>query len=414
MGALVYALEVYGFQDEAQQLLDGIVQRRSGHLDGRFTDNRGVFGEWPADFSEGKGSGDNLAHGLVLWLLNEHYRFTRDRRWLEGVIHRLIAACDFITRQSDTTAGSNTLGPDDTQWGLGLLPPGRSGESPAWLWWLAVNAWAYRGMQATAQSLAEIDHVEEAMIRSPVIRLLDGTYSPWQPMRSRWRGSDLGGSGSSGDSPTCLIACGVYACDSREAQWILRGVDDLASAAGRPNGANVHGNRWPHVAAYLRRGQRAHAIHAFYHHRAGRSLTTATTPADDVGQETHRQRAIDTAFLLGLRDLLILEQGETLHLLAGAPTSWFAPGKQIRLRHAPTWFGPVDLQVRSIATPRRITVTLAGPQRNPPKVIALDVPTPDPIQAVTVNGRAVSTFDAGQGRITLPGNTGRATIDVSY
>ena len=97
-----------------------------------------------------------------------------------------------------------------------------------------MNAYACRGMMATAESLKEIGHPEaariereakafrdtlrdscrESMLRAPVVRLRDGTYVPHQPTRSRLRGRDVGWVRDALYGPVHLIDCGIYEDDS--------------------------------------------------------------------------------------------------------------------------------------------------------------------------------------------------------
>ena len=200
----IRALELRGLHREAQKYLDSFVACQSTWgMNGRFTEKTGVLGG---------GGPYNLDHGFGLWMLNEHYRFTRDRAWLARTAPALIAACDFVTRQRSQPPGGDLLDASDLRWGIGLLPPGHLEDPPEWHRWFAVNAYACRGMMATAESLKEINHPEagriereakafrdtlrescrESMLRAPVVRLRDGAYVPHQPTRSRLRGRDVG------------------------------------------------------------------------------------------------------------------------------------------------------------------------------------------------------------------------------
>ena len=118
--------------------------------------------------------------------------------------------------------------------------------------------------------------------------------------------------------------------------------------------------------------------------------------------------------ILWLRHLLILENGDNLDLLAGVPGSWLVPGKQIKVKNAPTWYGQINMNVKSLVDHRQVEVILTGPQRNPPEMIRLYLRTPGPIKTVIVNTESVSTFDADKRTVTLPGNIGIAVIDISY
>jgi hypothetical protein len=335
------------------------------------------------------------------------------------------------------------------------LPPGHLEDPPEWLWWFAVNAYACRGMEAAAESLAEIEHPEadriaadaadfgrelyescrESMIRAPVVRLRDGTYVPFQPTRSRLRGRDLGWIRDALYGPVHLMDCGVYADDSPEAEWILRDTEDnvfIGGARGRQledydrqwfswGGITLQSNLLPNPLVYLRRGQPRHAIRAFYNSLAANVYADVRTFCEHPikrygwGRGPFFKSPDESAFIVWFRSLLILERGkDELDLLAGVPMPWLAPGKQITIAGAATWFGPIDLHVESSDNPRRIVVELAGPRRNPPRSIRLHLRTPDRLRTVTLNGQPISTFDPDKGIISLPGGTGGAEIIASY
>ena len=451
----IRSLEMRGLHDDARQYLDAFLKGQSTRgLHGRFTDKEGVIHGLPSKNGNYQAFNYNLDHGFALWMLNEHYRFTRDKAWLTSVSKQLVAACDFVTRQSRLPAESNTLSKDDARWGEGLLPPGHLEDPPEWLWWFSVNAYAARGMRMTAESLAEINAPEaariareaaafnkhlqtscrEAMVQAPVTRLRDGTYLPFQPTRSRLRGRDLGWIRDSLYGPIHLIDCGVFPADSPEAEWILRDMEDnvfIGEERGRRlddfekqwfswGGITIQSNLLPNPLVYLQRGQAKHAVRAFYNSLAAnvyadvRAFTEHPVSAYGLGRGPNYKTPDESAFIVWLRSLLILERGDELDLLAGTPAEWLTPGKKIVIRGAATWFGPMDLEAEVAADGKQLKVNLKAPDRNPPKAIRLHCRIPGKADRATVNGTAASTFDAQRGIITLPGNVGRAEIVISY
>jgi len=451
----IRSLEIRGLHGLAERYLAAILDGQSSRaLQGRFTSVEGVFHGLPTRHGDYQQFNYNLDHGFALWMLNEHYRFTRDRRWLMQVADKLIAACDFITRERHTETEANTLGRGDRLWGEGLLPPGHLEDPPEWLWWFAVNAYAARGMRMTAESLAEIEDPDaariavdaaefdrclrascrEAMLRSPVVALRDGVHVPHQPTRSRSRHRDLGWIRDALYGAVHLIDCGIYEPDSPEAEWILRDTEDnvfISADRGRKltdfdkqwfswGGITLQSNLLPNPLIYLRRNQPKHALRAFWNSLAAnvyedvRVFAEHPIEAYGIGLGPFYKSPDESAFIVWLRHLLVMESGDELDLLAGVPAGWLAKGQVVTVRGAATWFGPMDIETRSEPDPRRVLVRLAAPERNPPKCIRLHIRVPAPIGAVTVNGQRLSTFDPGSGIITLPGNVGRADVVISY
>jgi hypothetical protein len=272
------------------------------------------------------------------------------------------------------------------------------------------------------------------MLRAPVVRLLDGTYVPHQPTRSRLRGRDLGWIRDALYGPVHLIDCGIYPPDSPEAEWILRDSEDnvfVNEERGRKltsfdqqwfswGGITLQSNLLPNPLIYLRRHQPKHAIRAFYNSLAAnvyadvRTFTEHPIEAYGLGRGPFYKAPDESAFVVWLRHLLIMEDGNDLVLLAGAPEGWLAPGKAIHIRGAATWFGPVDLETESRSEPRRLVVRLNGPTRNPPARILLFSRASERIKGVTLNGQGLSTFDSADGMITLPGTVGQAEVVIDY
>lgn len=450
----IRSLEIRGLHEEAESFLEFAVKGQSSRgLHGRFTDRKGVLHGMPTSKGDYQRFNYNLDHGFVLWMLNEHYRYTRDREWLERVSGALVEACDFVTRQRTTEPEANTLGRDDKLWGAGLLPPGHLEDPPEWLWWFAVNAYAYRGMAMTAESLAELRHPEaariareakdfgqhlrdscrESMILAPVVRLRDGTYVPHQPTRSRLRGRDLGWIRDTLYGPVHLMDCGVYPDDSREAEWILRDTEDnvfIGAERGRAvtdydaqwfswGGITLQSNLLPNPLVYLRRGESKRAIRAFFNSLAAnvyedvRTFCEHPIRAYGIGTGPFFKSPDESAFIVWLRHLLILEDDDELHLLAGVPQEWLEPGRQIVVEQAASWYGPVDLKVTSSEEPRQVVVEFSGTVR-PPKTVTMHVRKAEPIKRVMVNGKESKDFDAKTGAVALPVSGGRAKIVVSY
>jgi hypothetical protein len=70
-------------------------------------------------------------HGWILWAMAEHHRLANDREWLDRALPNILAACDWIERERDTTRKNGPDGKRLPHWGL--LPPGVTGEgAPNW------------------------------------------------------------------------------------------------------------------------------------------------------------------------------------------------------------------------------------------------------------------------------------------
>jgi hypothetical protein len=122
-----------------------------------------------------------------------------------------------------------------------------------------------------------------------------------------------------------------------------------------------------------------------------------------------------------LRSILLYEEtgalGEpngTLSLLPHAPRRWFADGRQVAVRGAPTFYGKLDFQTDAHLARGEIRAQFTAQWQEKPQAVRwrLRHPQDKPIRTVTVNGQSHSRFDAEW--VYLPGDTTRADIVVRY
>jgi hypothetical protein len=80
-------------------------------------------------------------------------------------------------------------------------------------------------------------------------------------------------------------------------------------------------------------------------------------------------------FIRLVRNLLVMERGETLELLAGLPPEWLYPGAELYLERTPTRFGPVTLRL-AVDEHRRFELLIAtDPEwRRKPSTIGVHLP----------------------------------------
>ena len=257
------------------------------------------------------GFGYNLDHGFIMECLADHYRLTGDRQWLERVTPNLIAACDFVIRERQGTKQVESDGKPVAEWGL--LPAGHLEDNPEWRHWFAVNAHAYEGMHAIAHVLAEIDHPEaerlireadayrqdirqaagRAMVESPVVQLLDGTYIPHMPPHTSVRGREPGWFREAAYGALHLLEGDVFDPCEEEMTWVLKDLEDnlfVSREWGRPvdlerywfshGGVTIQANLMDLAIDYLRRGEVEHGLRALFNN-FGASLypTCACSPS---------------------------------------------------------------------------------------------------------------------------------------
>jgi hypothetical protein len=121
-------------------------------------------------------------------------------------------------------------------------------------------------------------------------------------------------------------------------------------------------------------------------------------------------------FMENFRNLLVMEDGQSLWVARATPRVWLEHGKRLAVRNAPTYFGSLAYEIVSDVDNGKITATIEIPGRDPPRSVILRFrhPKAAPIKSVTVNGQPWSRFDRDKEVIELVGLTGKAAVAASY
>lgn len=447
----VRAIDLRGYHEQARRyLMPWLDLQGTRRMDGRFKTQEGAIHGLRVDEDYDYQVGDySHDHGTVLWWLAEHYLLTRDRQWLVSVADKLVKACDYVTTERQATMRLDESG--EKVWEYGLLPECHLDDNPEWLFWFIISALCYRAMVKTSTALADIGHPEADRVRidaeafgedirravdisverAPVVRLMDGSYVPFVPVRAKLRGRDVGWIRDALYGPIHLIDCGLIAPDSLEATWIMKDYEDNVFVSrnwGRQvdlerywfsqGGITIQSNLLPNPIVYLEREQPEHAIRAFYNsfaanlYRDVRCFCEHPVAAYGLGAGPFYKTPDEAAFLTWLRYLLVREQGDCLVVGSGIPRQWLVR-REVKCERLATYFGPVSF---SIVRERNgeIHATIDPPTRSAPELIDLRLrhPTGEPIRQVTVNG--VDHEDFGGESIRLRGLTGPIEVVASY
>ncbi len=121
-------------------------------------------------------------------------------------------------------------------------------------------------------------------------------------------------------------------------------------------------------------------------------------------------------FLSNFRNLLVMEQEQTLWLARGTPRAWLEQGRTIRIRNAPTYFGTLAYEIVSDVEQGRITATVQLPARTVPQKVILRLrhPKAAPMQRLSVNGKEWMKFDSAKETIDLTGLSGTVTVTAHH
>ena len=439
---MVLDLDRRGYHQEAADCLETWLHYQGTvGLPGDFDSKEGVL-YGAAGYEAG---GYNQHHGWILWTLAEHYRFTRDDAWLHHAAPGILAAADWIIRQTARTTNRLDLSE-------GLLPPGDLEDIGDWWNWLSTSCYTWRGLDGAAWALEQIHHPEAPRIRaaaegyhqkllehfsaasarSPVVRLRDGTAVPQIPSYVQRRGRSFGWICETLEGAMHLMITRAIDPKSVQAQWILKDYEDnlfLSDQYGYTlpdfdkywfgrGGMSMQACLLFDPEAYLYRDDVKQALRAIFNaialnHFLDVHMNTEHALPEMGDWAGDQYKTSDEGNASGwLRELFVREEGDALLVGQAIPREWLTPGKRCGIENAATYFG--DASVIYDSGPGTITATLQGPVRNPPREIRVRFRTPGekPLAKVTVNGRDWRKLQGDW--VILPGNIGEATVLAAY
>ncbi len=453
----VRSLDMRGYHAEARRYLMPFVRcQGSRRLHGKFRTQEGVLhGLRLSDDHDYQTFNYNLDHGFVLFALAEHYLLTRDRRWARSVAGNLVAACDFVTRERQYTMKTRPDGSPVPEYGL--LPPGHLEDNPEWLYWYAVNAYCFRGMDAAARVLQEIGHPEADRVAadvaayredlrrsmrlhmelSPVARLLDGSCIPFTPTRARLFSRDLGWIRDSLYGPIHAIECGVLDPLEEQSTWVLKDSEDnvfISKLRGRQvdiprywfsqGGNTIQSGLLPMAMVYVKRDEPKHAVRCLLNAFAQniyedvRCFTEHPVEAFGLGRGPFYKTPDECCWVNWLRHVLLSEIGyDALRLAPAVPLEWLADGCTVEASRMPTYFGPVSLRIESRLASGEMRAVIQPPRRNPPSRLELRLRHPEgrPVRKVDSEGGRVSEVDRKRSLLRLePSGSGRMIVTARF
>lgn len=439
---MVVDLERRGYHQEAQQCLDAWLHYQgTAALPGDFSTKQGVL-YGAGGVEEG---GYNQHHGWILWMLAEHYRFTRDAAWLRKSAPGILAGADWIINETRRTANRHELE-------RGLLPAGSLEDIGDWWTWLSTSCYTWRGLDSAAWALEQLKHPEAARLRaeatayhqdllnnfrkaserSPVVRLRDGTAVPHIPSMVHRRGRYFGWICETLEGSLHLLITRALDPRSPEAEWILKDYEDnryLSNQYGYTlddfdrhwfgrGGMSMQACLLLDVEPYLYRDEPKHALRALFNAQAVsyfpdvRMNTEHALPNMADWRGDHYKSSDESNAAGWLRYLFVREEGDALLLGQAVPREWLRAGQKCGIERTATYFGPTS--VLYAGGKNEITAALDGPRRNPPAAIRLRFREPNGrlLKHVTVNGKAWKDFEGEW--VQLPGDIGKATVIARF
>ena len=438
---MVTDLDRRGYHREAEECLEAWLHYQGTvGLPGDFSTKDGVL-YGAGGYEHG---GYNQHHGWILWCLVEHFRFTRDERWLAHALPGILKGADWIIGQRKRTLKRTDIA-------RGLLPAGSLEDIGDWWPWLSTNCYTWRGLDAAAWALEQANHSEARRVRkdadayraairkaftvaselAAVVRLRDGRSVRKFPSHPYLRGRAFGWICETLEGAIHLLITRLLDPTTVEGREIMEDYEDnlfLSNQYGYTvpdferqwfshGGMSMQSCLLLDAEPYLYRDDVKHALRAIFNAIAVgyfpdvRMITEHVLPDYGSWRGDHYKSSDEANAAGWLRYLFVREDGDELLVGQAVPREWLSPGKECGVERAATHFGPVS--VLYTATSSSVTATIEGAMRNPPKRIRVRFRLPEGASAgkVTVNG-APARMDAG-GWIALRGDIGKATVQVT-
>ena len=399
--------------------------------------------------------------GSIGWALTQHYRLTGDTEWLKANAPRIKANAQWMLRQRQVLAKMMPGG--DRLWSNGLQPALQVTPDSGGLWMQFYEAEAYywAAVSRLGVALSAIDPdegaklkaeaeayrkdllaaVERSIALSPVVPVRDGTFHSVIPFACYVRGLSTGAWGWGRDgsgahvgplywetvqSAAALVSpAGLLSPDDVRVQGYFDVLEDRLLLenpnvgnrnwfdagwqyqGGLERTANMH-LAGDDVPVFLRSFLNCYAVDILPNDGYVFNEHAVHGPPDKIFEEA--------AFLERFRNLLLMEDGDSLWLARATPRAWLEQGRKISVKNAPSHFGAMGYEIVSDADNGKIAATVQMPSRNPPQSILLRLRHPKelPIKSVTVNGDPWTDFDSVKEVVRLHDVKGTVELEIGY
>jgi hypothetical protein len=414
---IIQFMDSMGWHDEARRALMFFLDKQ--HEDG-FMQNFGGY---------------MLETGAALWSMGEHYRYTRDDEWVKQIEPKLLKACDYLLKWRQRNLREDLRGK-----GYGMLE-GKTADPEDLFRSFMLNGYAYLGLSRVAEMLTTTDpskaqslRVEadalkrdirtafaEAMAKSPVIPLGDGTWCPTVAPWAEYRGplslhADGGswfthGSMVSRDSllgPLYLAFQEVLEPNELATNFLLSVHSELMT---KRNVAFSQPYYSRHPVIHLRRGEVKPFLKAYYNTVAGLADRQTYTFWEHFFHASPHKTHEEGWFLMQTRWMLYMERGDTLKLLPGVPRAYFENGKRIEIKRAASYFGPVSLETESKLGDGRIVATVECRTDRGLKRVEVRLPHPQGRRPTSVTG---GQYNPETETVTIEPFSGHAEVILGF
>ena len=400
---------------------------------------QGVDGNW--NDPQGWGHLVWCCAGFKAWAGMEHYRLTADRNFLAKLYPHLLANSRWQERERARTRKTGDDGQRRLNYGLlprGFGDCGLNNDGDLYGVFLPHNIWAVYADRLAVEAAETLNQTADAAelrriyetAKVDLLATLD--HGAIREKDYRWIPGVAGKtSGSRWGALNVFFPCRLLPADHELVTGTLRKVESQMSPGGIPiNTGWLADGMWVAVAldnvaeVHLARGdgdQAAKYLYATLNH-----ATPLVTWCEERGPEPGAVKCTGdrqhlwtpVAVIRAVRDCLVMEDGDSLHLGRGTERQWLATGQAVGISQAATHFGPVSYEMKYDAAGGRVSgeIMLRGGGSKACKSLLLHVRLPDGMRITGVNPESGATVLAGgetlewkaaQGKVHFNGVVGK-------
>lgn len=365
--------------------------------------------------------------GPALWTAAEHFFITRDTVWLKSRLPQLKRSCDYLLkwRRDNMTEACRAAG-------CYGLQKGKVDDPDDFFHSFYLNAGSYGGLHGVGLACAEIDPDYSALLlreaeafrqdivnamhiaraKSPAIPVSGGTWVQHLPPWTDTTGDPAyhADGGVWNDHGTILyrVLCnppiytgffGVVDCCSEE-------MDSMLISNQTPHTINNAAHCQPYYLrndyAHAMRGEVRSFLKTFYNQLSAMQDRETYTFFEHYYSNPNKAHE-EAWFLMQLRWMLFLEDGDTLNFLKCVPRNWMKPGKRIVLQNVRSRFGVLSFRAESDDAALRFEYDV----ERAPASVRVRLPHPDAKKATRCEG---GSYDAKTETASTTGTRGKITL----
>ncbi len=377
-----------GFHDEFH-LHDGAYQAVSLAQAGYLEEARKsleVFPRYQQDNGQFLSHDNSLdGNGYAVWAMVEYALLSGDKGWLEKKYPLIKEAVAFVreARRKETDPRSPFFG---------ILPSAPAdGETPGEGSYHIVgnDLWNLRAVMAAADAARFLGRTDDAKFftaefedyRSAIFRALSGTGLPYIPSSYEKGGAFAG-------NLEVIFPTGLVRPLDRRFSATLGNISMTSRSIGafHPYEALLLTN------SYLIRDEQQKALEGFYsfllHSTSTQGFADGIARSDREAHEDELPHLRAAAlYITTLRNMLVREEDDNLHIFSAIPPDWFEPGRKIHFEGAPTRFGKISLAAE--CQDDAIFVAFTRPERMDPERVLIHLPQNLEVTSIGTCGRTI-------------------------